>query len=98
MRPAKVLAALALLFCTCGLPLVAQETANKTANGVEIKQGHAPDGTAYWYGDCLEGPDQCSEAAYQWCHGPYRILNPGGWTGVLRFICTKPTKPEHQQP
>ena len=76
----------------------AQESASQTPNGIDIRQGHTPDGTPYWYGDNCVGADQCQEAAYEWCHGPYQILNPGHWTGVLRFICTKPRKAEAKHP
>jgi hypothetical protein len=93
------------------LPTLAQEgqegNGGKTANGYNIIKTHGPDGALFWYIESCRGAwDPCLEAAYEWCDGPYKILNPNeevvaGRIFTMRFVCTKPGKSAYgskQQP
>jgi hypothetical protein len=80
--------ATALVIC-CSTSFAQDSTGGVTPKGIHIAQGHDPEGTPYWYTqDCFSEED-CQEAAYEWCKGPYHIVGPRK-IGNVRFLCDKP--------
>jgi hypothetical protein len=62
----------------------------------EIFQAHDPDGNAYWVVECA-GVDDCYEAAFQHCNGPYTPLE-ARFSHNFRFVCGKTDKPKATAP